>query len=304
MEFNFDALETTDFSVGKPSVEKERHNWIGGAKQSWPLEVRVVVNMSTPEDSKPFMDASFHEFIDGDSYYRIPCLRSVGEVCPVCDAHWDHKKQQDLLTAQGAVMESHPLHVEWKKHMFLSKKFEQRKNFLMLAVVRGDDKVSILSAKTQLTKRIFGDKYKNLPGAIDELKAYGVPVFNPNEGTGWLILTKTGQGLSTTYNAKPAMITKITGKSKTEQIVEEALSPKVIELFKDMSKLPSLSKIIRERLWTSEEMENYVASGGVQVPKSVSDFLNKNKKDGAEAKPAAAASSEVVSFSDDAFIPF
>lgn len=300
MELNFDALENTDFSVGKKSNETEKLNWLGGAKQTYPLDMRILINMSNPDEANPYFDASFHEYIDGTGYYRIPCMRSVGEVCPICDHYWDHKKHSEQLAVQGAQAENHPLHVKWKQHEFLKKKFQQKKGYLMLVALKGDDKISVFSTKTQQIKAIFGDAYKKLPGAIDELKSYGVSVFNPYEVTGWISLNKSGQGLQTTYSAKPSLISEIKGKMKTEKIMEEPLHPKVIEAFKDMGKLPALRKRIQDSLWSQEELETYIISGGIEIPERVKEILNKNKKE--EDKPKQ---DEVVNFSsEEEFIPF
>lgn len=304
---DFSALEEADFSVGAKQNETERMNYLGGGKQTWPIDVRILVNMINKDEARPMIETHIHEYIVNDQYVRIPCARAAGLVCAICDAHWDHKGQSDKLAARGGNAEGSADHVEWKKHSALAKQFEQKKRFSMLAVLKGDTKVSILEAKTQLTKEIFGDKYKDKAGAVAEIKSYGVPVYNPSEPTGWLTLNKTGTGLATTYTAKPALITKIVGKKKEEQLVEEPVHPLILEKFQDMSKLPALSKSFKEKLWSPEEMENYVASAGTELPSRVAEYLAKWSKkktgapgaDAAEAKPASVSTANFDMF--DAF---
>lgn len=295
--FDFSALEENDFSVGNKANTFEKMNYIGGSKQTWPIDVRIVVNMVNKDEAKPYHENHFHEYIVNDQYVRVPCARAVGEVCAICDAHWDHKAKAEKLATRGANSEAHEEHAAWKRHTTLAKQFEQKKRFSVLVVLRGDNKISILDSKPQLTKKIFGDKFKNEPGAIAEIKSYGVPVFNPNEPTGWLTLGKTGQGLGTVYSAKPALLTKIVGKKKEEQLVEEALHPQVLEKFQDMSKLPALHKMIKDRLWTPEEVENYVASEGTQLPTKVLESLQKRK--GGQTSGQSTPPSESKSFNGD-----
>lgn len=272
---DFSSLEETDFSVGNKQEQTERLSYLGGGKQTWPIDVRIVVNMSNKDEAKPFIDTHIHEYIANDQYVRIPCARAAGQVCAICDAHWDHKNQADKLAARGGNAEGSEVHAEWKRHTTLAKAFEQKKRFSMLAVLKGDTKISVLEAKTMLTKEIFGDKFKNKAGAIAEIKSYGVPVFNPHEPTGWLTLGKSGTGLATTYTAKPSLLTKIVGKKKEEQLVEEPLHPLILEKFQDMSKLPALSRSFKEKLWSPEELENYVASEGTELPGRIVEQMKK-----------------------------
>jgi hypothetical protein len=304
-DFNIDfsSLEEADFSVGKGgSQDRERITWLGSSRQTWPLDVRFVVNMINKDEARPYHENHFHEYIVNDNYVRVPCPRAIKQTCPVCDAYWDHKKSVDKLTTIGASAEGHPEHGVFKRHQTLMKKFEQKKSFASLVVVKGDNKISILASKPQLTKQIFGDRDKGVTGALNELKAYGVPVFNPAESTGWLTLNKTGTGLGTVYSAKPTLISKIVGKKKEEQLVEESLHPQVVEKFKDMTKLPALNKMIQERMWSQEELENYVESDGTQLPSKVAEYLA--KKPGAKEAEPVKASREVVDFSAEEFVPF
>lgn len=303
---DFSSIEEGDFSVGKPLTTTEKLNFIGGSKQNWPIDVRIIVNMVNKDEAKPYHESHFHEYVENDQYLRIPCSRSVGQTCPICDAHWDHKGNADKLAARGAGVSGHEDHAEFQKQTILAKKFEQKKRFSMLAVVRGDTKVSILESKPQLTKAIFGDKFKGTAGAIAELKSYGVPVFSPTEPTGWLTLSKSGQGLTTTYTAKPAAVIKTVGKKREEQLIEEELHPMVVEKFKDMTKLPALYKRNFENQWSSEELENYVLSGGTQLPGRVVENLAKwSKKKGPEASSTSQSSaSNVPDLGADDFNPF
>jgi hypothetical protein len=305
---DFAALEEVDFSIGGKTNQEpfEKMNYLGGSKQSWPIDVRILVNPISKDEMKPSIESSFHEYIVNDQYVRIPCARSVEEVCPICDAYWEHYEVAKKMEVMGASSEEHPKHAEWKRHKTLEKQFKQQKRFSMLVVLRGDNKVSILETKPQLTKAIFGDRYKQKAGAISEIKSYGVPVFNPAESTGWLTLNKTGEKLNTTYTAKPATHIKIDGRKKSEELVEEALHPQVLEKFQNPDKLPKLFASFKSRVWSREELENFVASDGTQLPAREQERLAKKRKYNGKGEEApAVAKSETVDFDDpDSFDPF
>lgn len=305
--FDFSLLEEEDFAVGKKTNSFEKISYVGGKGTTWPVDVRILVNMSSKDEARPYHENHIHEHIVNDNYVRIPCARSIGQKCAICDAHWEHKNESEKLEARGAKSESNPLHGEWRKHTALMKLYKQKQRFSMLVAVRNDNKISVLDAKPQLTKAIFGDKFKGAVGAIDELKRYGVSIFNPNEKTGWLTLNKTGQGLATSYTAKPALHTKINGRKKEEELVEEPLHPLILEKFKDMTKLIALNKMIKDRMWSEEEVQAYVDSSGTVIPSRISDFFKKKDKNASTASNTQASTpSESVDFDsmDEDFNPF
>lgn len=309
LEIDYSSLEEADFSLGgKPVQEVERTNYLGGAKQTWPIDVRILVNPVSKEEMKPNHENSFHEYVVNDVYVRIPCARSIGEVCPVCDAYWEHREAVQKLEILGANSEEHPRHSEYRRHKTLEKQFKQQKRFSMLVALRGDNKVSILEAKPQLAKAIFGDRFRNEPGAIAEIKSFGVPVFNPSEPTGWLTLNKTGEKLNTRYSAKPSTHLKIDGRKKSEELVEEDLHPSIREKFENPEKLPKVYSMIKSRVWSREELENYVASDGTQLPAREMERLSKRKSvTGSKntTPPPPTQASEVVDFDDpNSFDPF
>jgi len=277
ISFDYSAIEEGDFSVGNKG-QGELVNYLGNAKTTWPLDVRLVVNTSSSAEAKPYHENHFHECMIGEQYIRVPCARVVGQSCMICDAHWSHRDQATQLETRGGKSENHPLHGEYMRHFTLAKMYKQQQRYAMLAVVRGDNKISWLETKPSLTKSIFGDKKKGVKGAVDAIKEFGVSVYNPFEATGWLKLSKTGIGLDTVYAASPTLTTKIENKRKSEELTEEKLHPSLIEKFKDPSKLLKINETIMSKLWSEEEIHAYVESAGTQVPERVLRKPRESKK--------------------------
>lgn len=298
---DFSALEEADLSLGQKGNKFEKINYLGRSKQTWPLEVRLLVNPINSDEKKTHIDTTTHFSNINDAFVSIPCARSVGQICPICDAYWDHQKHSKVLETQGAALETHPKNAEYIKAAALAKIFEPKRMYQTLAVVRGDDKISILELKPSLAKAIFGDSYKKSAGAITDFKSYGVPFLDPREKTGWLSLSKTGTGFQTTYSAKVATSVKIEGRTKSEVLVESDLHPAVLEKFKDLSSLPAVYKIQKDRVWTQEELSAYVASEGTQFPDHVNEYLSK-RKGGKPAPSAGSVPDTVESF--DLEVPF
>lgn len=265
-DFDFAMLENEDFSVGKQKEQREKINYVGGAKNTtWPLTLRIVVNQHAAKP-RPYVENHFHEYTLNGEYMRIPCARSVGKTCSICDAHWKHREETQKLEAVGAKAPGHKMHEKYLQSSTLAKVFEQKRRFAALVVLRGDDKISVLDAKTSLIKAIFGDASKKIPGAVHKFKDYNAQVYNPAEPTGWLILNKTGEKLDTRYFADLCVESKMVGRQKTEMLYEQQLSNSVKERLKDAEKMIDLSQMIASRLWSEDEVAAFVASGGTELP--------------------------------------
>jgi len=278
--FDYTMLENEDFSVGKQKEQREKVNYVGGAKNTtWPLTLRVVVNQHVAKP-RPYVENHFHEYTLNGEYMRIPCARSVGKSCAICDAHWKHRDEAAKLEQTGAKASGHKMHEKYLNHATLAKAFEQKRRFAALVVLRGDDKVSVLDAKTSLIKAIFGDASKKIPGAVHKFKDYNAQVYNPAEPTGWLVLNKTGEKLDTRYFADLCVESKMVGRQKTEMLYEQPLSNSVKERLKDPEKMIDLTQMIASRLWSEDEVAAFVASEGTELP---SRLLKKQGAGGEQA---------------------
>lgn len=275
----FSSFEDSDFSVGK-GEDREKLNFLGGKKTQWPLDVRVVIN-PLGEEALPYHETHMHDLMIGDKYSTIPCNRSMGKTCSICDASWDHKEKADNLEATGAKQETSKNHESWKKHMTLSKLFQQKKKYSILTVVRGENRFSVLQAGPALTKAVFGDKRKNEKGAIDEVKSYNVTVYNPFEPTGWVTMKRAGSGLNTVYSANASVTVQMNGKKKEELLTEEALHPTILERLGTPETMPKLKELFKSKAWSDEELQAYVDSGGSAVPDRVMKYLGDGPAQGA-----------------------
>ena len=296
--FDYSLLENEDFSVGKQKEQREKINYVGGAKNTtWPLTLRVVVNQHVGKP-RPYAENHFHEYTLNGEYMRIPCPRSVGKTCSICDAHWKHRDEAVKLEEMGAKAPGHKMHEKYLNHSTLAKSFEQKRRFSVLVVLRGDDKISVLDAKTSLIKSIFGDAGKKISGVVHKFKDYNAQVYNPSEPTGWMVLNKTGEKLDTRYSADLCVESKMVGRQKTEMLYEQTLPNSVKDRLKDPEKMIDLVQMFASRLWSEDEMAAFVASGGTELPERL---LRKSTNSGEEggSKPAASSASVDFDSTDD-----
>lgn len=297
----FENLEQTDFAVGnEKKSDAARTNYIGSKTSPFPSDVRFVVNTSVKEEMKPFHKADTHETTINGKYVTFPCLRNFNETCAVCDAHWSHREEAQKLENVGAKSEGHKQHGEWKKQTTLTKLFQQRKKFLALCVIRGENRFSVLNQGPALFKAIFGDPVKGVKGAKDEILAYGESFLDHRTNTGWITLNKTGTGLDTLYTAAPRVETKVVNKAKTQVLHEEPIHPDLVAALTDPVAVPKLLTDFAARKWSQEEMRAFVESEGTKLPEKVSKYVYGESSASAETTPGAV---ETASF-DDLDVPF
>jgi len=309
--YSLDDIEGGDHSVGSSSDEKsERTPSLPAKGQSWPFDIRVIVNPIKSEFGRPFHETPVHIIYMGGKYINIPCPRGFGKVCPMCDKRWNAEDSKKDLEGKGAISEGSPLHNQWLKEKAIIDMYKQRKQFTFMAAKRNDPSIYFFYAGPALTKAIFGDRRKNLSGAIHAIKEYRVSVYAPSEATGWITVNKTGKGLDTVYSSSATTVSKIVGRTKTEELLEEALDNEVVKRFADVESLPRVWESFMKKAWSQEEIENFVASDGAVLPDRIASWLGLQPStiNEGDMPPAVETADfrmdEVIPFGDENLNPF
>jgi hypothetical protein len=275
---SLEDIENQDFMQGKDAKEKvERTPFLPVKGQNWPINLRILVNPVATELGRPVHEANVHPIQVNGKWVNIPCPRTLGKRCYMCDKRWNAIDELKQLEAIGAKAEGHPENGQWRKYYAISETYKQKRQSIFLAALPNDPKVYMFYAGPALVNAIFGDKRKNIPGALHEIKEYGVSLFSPSQPSGWLSLNKTGQKLDTVYTAKALTKTVVEGKSKVLRLHEEMLHEDIQKLFEDPTKLPRILESYKGRMWSEEEIQAFVDSEATILPERIARFYGGNK---------------------------
>jgi hypothetical protein len=159
------------------------------------------------------------------------------------------------------------------------KKFRPSTVAVFLFIRPGSSKVEALSVPATVADEIFGKTaYKDkqaLEGLYPKMKASGRNPFDVKSNKGWIRITKTG----TTWNDTKYPV----GEAKTistdedgEEVTRNLVAMVSPDLFKATLKdIPDVRKIASQFMWTTEEVNEYIASKGTKIPARI---LEGNKK--------------------------
>jgi hypothetical protein len=299
--YSFDDFENTETEVGADkSAAAERVPFLPAKGQKWPFDVRILVNPIASELGKIYHETNVHPIQVGGKWLNIPCPRSLGKTCYMCDTRWGSEDRRKELEAIGAGASAHPEHNEFKKHENIIALFKQKKQYMFMAALRNDPKLYFFYAGPALIKSMFGDKAKATKGAVASFKEFGVSAFNPNNTTGWITVNKTGQKLDTVYTATPTVQTVVKDRVKSEMLVEEALHPDVVNAFSNIEGLPRVLESFKNRMWSEDEIQTFVDSACTVVPERIAKWV------GAIEKPSKVETASFTenSLSVESFDPF
>jgi hypothetical protein len=249
-----------------------------GKSQVWPIIGRLVMNRLKSE-ALSYHTVHQHSIEIGGIFLNVPCQKSFGSKCPFCEKYWEGFNALKAMPA-AASEENAPaeIAIPYKKAKLLTTMYKQRMRYGVLIALPKDPNVYMFFMGPELLKATFGDGQKKIPGATQELKeGYKVPIYSATELAGWISFNRTGEGLATKYSAKTTTIEVINGRVKTEQLMEEALHQTVQQKI-NSNDLPKLAEYHASRRWTDEEMENFIASNGTQIPERYVAFINREDK--------------------------
>lgn len=291
---DFTKFESQDLTVSDENTNSGFAKKLPNKDFKWPSKIRVLPD---PREEQIYKKTDTHLLEVNGKWINVPCLRNAQHTpCPFCDTYWEAKEESDLQPKDS---------LEYKKAAAKMRQFRIQRQFSFLAALEDDPVIYVFNAKATLTKEIFGSPKDNIKGAINEIRSFGVPIFDPTAGTGWVEVNKTGKMLDTKYHAQPVVIEVLNGRSKSQEIIEKKLPESIIKVFTEGSPedLPSVTEEYEKNLWTAEEMLAFIETDGANLPSRLQNVFggSNTKMDSGTDLPDMPESKDLPSDDD---IPF
>lgn len=223
--------------------------------------------ITIPDGSKrPYIAAPYHEYLIGPDpikHKRFHFSRqAVGDQCPIADKFWDLMKARKRLKDREE--RDTP---EYKRIESEISRLRIKNGGLFLFLEHGTTKVTPLFLKESVIRLLLGGKgwgdQAPTEGLVKEAKKDGIHIFNLTSPTGWVELTKKGQGKDTQFFVTLAETSTTfegpNGKPMKAKIPIETKVPDAV-LDMEVEDLPNLLDVLNNErmMWSNEECVAFV----------------------------------------------
>jgi len=217
--------------------------------------------------------------------YFHPCQKSLGyKTCPECDRYWKEKERLKLAgetSAEGREIK--------KVTDLLNPKVKAWVNF----VTPDSDTVKAVKLPKDLINKLWGKAQTSytdaVPSLIADMKSKGMSPYDIKNPTGWLQISKTGEGFGTKYHISVAkkeqpVIENGAVVGMMNKFVSANVSEFLLNTF-DINTLVDFRKLEAQRAFTMEESEAFAKNPFV-TPQRIIDMFKKDASKLADADEA------------------